>query len=137
MEDHQALARWAADCAEHVLPHFEQAEPTDDRPRLAIEAAHAWARGEISVTAARDAAFAAHEAAREVSQPAARSAARAAGHAAATAHVITHASHSASYAAKAATQAGADEIATVEERDWQYRQLPDHLRAKIFPASTR
>ena len=46
---------FAADCAEHVLPIFERAYPTDDRPRKAIEAARAYARGEISA-AARDAA---------------------------------------------------------------------------------
>ena len=32
-DDHRLLAMWAADCAEHVLHHFEQARPKDDRPR--------------------------------------------------------------------------------------------------------
>ena len=36
-DDHHLLAVWAADCAEHVLHHFEQARPGDDRPRRAIE----------------------------------------------------------------------------------------------------
>ncbi len=26
-QDHGALALWAADCAEHVLPHFEDTHP--------------------------------------------------------------------------------------------------------------
>lgn len=137
MEDHEALALWAADCAERVLTLFEQVHPTDDRPRLAIEAARAWASGQLPMTEAGAAASAAHKAAREAEHPAARSAARAAGHAAATAQVVTHAPHAAAYAAKAATQASEDEMAMVEERDWQYRRLPDHLRAKVFPASTR
>ena len=47
-----------ADCAERVLPIFEREYPTDDRPRKAIAAARAFARGEIDA-AARDAAGAA------------------------------------------------------------------------------
>ena len=47
-EDHRLLALWAADCAQHVLHHFEQARPGDDRPRRAIELGRAWARGEVS-----------------------------------------------------------------------------------------
>ena len=39
--DHRHLARWAATCAERVLPLFQAAEPNDPRPRLAIEAARA------------------------------------------------------------------------------------------------
>src|SRR4029077_21153427 len=46
-DDHRLLAMWAADCAEHVLPHFERAWPRDDRPRRAIDLGRAWARGEI------------------------------------------------------------------------------------------
>ena len=49
---------FAADCAERVLPIFEREYPTDDRPRKAIAAARAFARGEIDA-AARDAAGAA------------------------------------------------------------------------------
>jgi len=45
----RSLALWAADCAERVLPYFEEKYPRDDRPRKAIEAARAWARGEIRV----------------------------------------------------------------------------------------
>ena len=37
----------AADFAERVLPLFEAEYPDDDRPRKAIEAARAYARGEI------------------------------------------------------------------------------------------
>lgn len=99
------LALKAAESAEHVLAHFEVRHPQDDRPRKAIEAARAWARGELAMTKARDAAFAAHAAARDAEHSAARFAARAAGHAAATAHVAGHARHAAAYAAKADTAA--------------------------------
>ncbi len=100
----KALALWAADCAEHVLPFFEKKYPRDKRPRDAVKAARAWARGEITVGHARAAAIAAHAAARDAARnrhPAACAAARAAGHAAATAHVAGHAAHAAAYAAKA------------------------------------
>src|SRR5262245_36630495 len=60
--DHRLLALWAADCAQHVLHLFEQTQPEDDRPRRAIELARAWARGEITMTQARKAAFAANAA---------------------------------------------------------------------------
>jgi hypothetical protein len=57
---------FAADCAERVLPIFERERPGDDRPRKAVEAARAFARGEIdtqTLAAARDAARAAARAA--------------------------------------------------------------------------
>ena len=104
-QDHRSLMRWAADCAEPVLPYFEEQYPKDDRPRKAIEAGRAWARGEIACGAARAAALAAHAAARAAVDPAARAAARAAGHAAATAHAATHAPHAAAYARQSAAAA--------------------------------
>jgi len=57
MRDRRAQAAWAADCAERVLPLLEDVFPGDDRPRKAIEAARAWARGEIRVSEARTAAL--------------------------------------------------------------------------------
>lgn len=99
--DHGSLVLWAADCAEHVLPYFEEKHPKDDRPRNALEAGRCWFRGEISTSEARAAAFAAHAAARDADGGAARAAA----HAAATAHVGTHAAHAANYALTAVTAA--------------------------------
>ena len=127
-QDHRSLALWAAVCAEHVLPHFEEQYPEDGRPRKAIEAARAWAREEIKVGEARTAAFAAHAAAREADEEAARAAARATGHAAATAHAAA----AADYALKAVTHASKD--AAARECDWQYQRLPEHLRPVAFPA---
>jgi hypothetical protein len=79
--EHAALASQAADLAERVLPYFESRHPDDLRPKRAIDAARAWARGEITVGEARDAALGAHDAARETSHSEARAAARVAGHA--------------------------------------------------------
>ncbi len=39
---------FAADCAEHVLPHFEDAYPEDDRPRKAIAAARVFANSNLT-----------------------------------------------------------------------------------------
>ena len=51
--DHRLLAEWAAVCAEHVLPLFQDAVPGDQRPRRAIDAARAWAGGVLSMMDAR------------------------------------------------------------------------------------
>ena len=131
-QDQRLLAFWAADCAGHVLPFFEGKHPQDDRPCKAIEAARAWARGEMACGAARAAAIAAHAAARNDNEDAARAAARAAGHAAATGHMAGHARHAAAYAVKAATAAG---IAPATERNWQRRRLPKRLCPAAFPLS--
>ena len=135
-QDHRSLVLWAADCAEHVLPYFEEKYPKDGRPRKALEAGRAWVRGEIAMSEARAAALAAHAAARDADHAAARAAARAAGHAAATVHVAGHARHAAAYAVTAATDAAVPAAAaasTTKERDWQYRRLPEHLRPVAFP----
>lgn len=136
-QDHRSLVLWAAECAEHVLPYFEEKYPKDNRPRHAIEAGRAWVRCDIAMSEVRAAASAAHAAARDADQGAAR-AARSAGHAAATAHVGTHAAHAANYAVGAATDAAAgptdSTAASAKERDWQHRSLPEHLRPVAFPA---
>jgi len=132
--DHHLLAVWAADCAQHVLHHFEQARPGDDRPRRAIELGRAWARGEITMTQARTAAFAAHAAAREVSG-AAREAAHAAGQAVAVAHVAAHELGAAAYAIRAARAAASEgqRIAAGHlECQWQRAQLPGEIRELVF-----
>jgi len=133
-QDHASLALWAADCAEHVLPRFEDKYPKDARPRRAIEAARTWARGEIRVGEARAASVAAHAAARSADEAAARAAARAAGQAGGTPHMSGHAPHAAAYAAKALTHASESAAFVAEEREWQYRRLPEHLRPVAFPA---
>ena len=126
--NHRRLAIWAADCAERVLPYFEERYPEDNRPRKAIEAARSWAQtGVFKMADVRRAALAAHAAAREVEKDnAARSAARAAGQALATAHVAGHAIAAAIYAATAvrdATNSPDADAAIAKERNWQYQHL--------------
>lgn len=132
-QEQRLLALWAAGCAEHVLPLFEQNHPQDDRPRKAIEAGRAWVRGEMTCGAARAAAIATHAAARTAEEGAARAAARAAGHAAGTAHMAGHARHAAAYAVAATAAAG---TAAATERAWQRRRLPKHLRPAAFPPAS-
>lgn len=53
-QEQRSLALWAADCAEHVLPFFEEKHPQDDRPRKAIEAGRAWVRGKCGAQYQRE-----------------------------------------------------------------------------------
>ncbi len=132
--DHRLLAVWAADCAQHILPCFEQAQPADDRPRKAIEQARAWARGEITMTQARSAGGHAMGAARELSG-AAREAAYAAGQAAVVAHVAAHELGAAAYAIRAARAAAPKaerEEAGRLECLWQRAQLPLEIRELVL-----
>ena len=130
VEDRRLLAAWAAACAERVLPLFEARHPDDDRPRRAVEAARAWARGEIRVGRAREVAVAAHAAARVATDPAARAAARSCGQAVGTAHMGGHARHAADYAATAVDHASSD---AALERAWQYEHIPEAVRSFAYP----
>lgn len=131
--NHRLLALWAASCAEHVLPLFDEAAPGDDRPRQAIELSRAWVRGEITMRQALKIS-AARDAARNVSG-AARFAAYAAAQAVAVAHVAAHELGAAAYAIRAA-QAAADktghEQARLDEGRWQREQLPDEIRDLVL-----
>jgi hypothetical protein len=123
-QEHKALALWAADCAEHVLKHFEKEFPNDKRPRKAIKECRKWARtGVFHMKDVRRASLDAHAAARNADEgSAARFAARAAGQAVATAHAPGHALGAAYYAVK---------IAGDKERAWQRRKLPRKLRKLV------
>src|SRR6266700_3799240 len=133
-DHHHLLALWAATCAEHVLHLFEEAQPSDSRPRHAIEQARAWARGEITMSEARAAGGHAMAAARDLSG-AARHAAYAAGQAAVVAHVAAHELGAAAYAIKAARAAapeGEGESAGRLECRWQRDQLPEAIRELVL-----
>lgn len=132
--DHQLLALWAAACAEHVLHLFESVQPSDPRPRQAIEQIRAWVRGEIRMFQSRAAGGHAMAAARELSG-AARYAAYAAGQAAVVAHVAAHELGAAAYAIKAARAAapeGEGENSGQLECRWQREQLPDEIRELVL-----
>jgi len=134
--DQKTLAVWAIDCAERVLPYFEEKYPNDHRPRKAIVTLQQWIdTGIFKMAIIRKASLDSHAAAREVGEDsAARSAARAAGQAVATAHVPRHSYGSAVYAQQAihrATDSFSADAAVVSERDWQYQRLLDLRKSKI------
>jgi hypothetical protein len=130
--DHRLLALWAALCAEHVLHLFESANPTDLRPRQAIEHARAWVRGDVKMMEARAAGGHAMAAARDKAG-AARHAAYAAGQAAVVAHVAAHELGAAAYAIKAPIAAAPDDDAAGRlECDWQRAQLPEPIRELVL-----
>ena len=131
--DKMVLARWAADCAEHVLPYFEDKYPDDKRPRKAIEALHEWIRtGEFSMKVIRKASLDAHAAAKGKDEADAVFAAHAAGQAVGTAHVVTHAFGSSLYGIRAvAAHTGNVENGLVEERDWQLKLLRKYAKRRI------
>jgi hypothetical protein len=133
-EHHRLLAEWAALCAEHVLPLFEQEQPRDTRPRDAIDIGRAWVRGEVSMSDAHQAAFVANAAARGLPEPA-KFAALAAGQAVAVAHVAAHDLGAAAYAIRAAVasaSAGEAESTRVRERDWQRERIPAEVRELVL-----
>ena len=131
--DHRLLALWAAACAEHVLTVFESVQPSDSRPREAIEQIRAWAFGEIGMSQSRAAGGHAMAAARELRAPS-RHAAYAAGQAAVVAHVAAHELGAAAYAIKAVravTPGPEGERAGRLECRWQREQLPDAIRELV------
>ncbi|MFC0626409.1 putative immunity protein [Kribbella deserti] len=109
-QDLREVTAYAAQCAEVVLEIFEQVRPDDSRPRDAVDAAWAFARGGERGKLLRDTAWAAHRAAREEGvTPAADNVARAAMAAAsaaylhplADAHQVKHILGAAVHAARA------------------------------------
>lgn len=90
-QDHKTLVQWSIDVAPIFLTIFEQ-HSADSRPRQALEAATAWAYGQIKMPIAKKAAHATHNAATEnAASLAAEAAARTMGHVVGTVHVETHA----------------------------------------------
>lgn len=132
--DHHLLALWAANCAEHVLHLFEMVKPDDNRPRLAIELARAWVRGEIPMKEAHKTAFIANAAAKDVNG-AAKEAALSAGQAVAVAHVAAHELGAAAYAIRAVRAVVSEnerDEAGFQECAWQRKQLPDTIRELVI-----
>jgi hypothetical protein len=109
-----ALRHFAADCAEHILPRFEEKYPNDARPRAAIQAARDFADGKIASAASAAALSAASAAALSATAGAAYYAASAASAAArsATAYAAYYAASAASAAALSAALAAASAAAS-------------------------
>ena len=131
---HYLLAIWAAKCAEHVLPYFENEYPEDKRPRKAIESTFSWARGEIKTTESKIAAYYSNNSARGA-VGSAKFAAMSAGQAAVVAHVPAHELGAAAYAIRAIITASKDEekeINCLKENKWQHEQLPEEIKELVL-----
>ncbi|PJJ70696.1 hypothetical protein CLV46_0218 [Diaminobutyricimonas aerilata] len=87
MDELRVVARYAAECAQEVLPVFERTHPADARPRAALDAAWLFAEGARRTMLQRTASLDAHRAAKDAATESARLAARAAGDAAAAAYL--------------------------------------------------
>ena len=134
LDARRILSSWAADCAEHVLPIFEEAVPGDARVRAAIEQARAFAAGSLEARdAVRRRGGRAGAAARAAPTPAATAAAYAAEQAAAVAHMGAHALGAAGYAAKASTLAAGclDDTVTRAEASRQVATMSDAVREAV------
>ena len=129
-QDLRVVARYAAESAEETLPIFEDDHPDDPRPRLAVEAARAFAEGARRTRRQQASALGAHQAAREAATEAARQAACAAGHAAASAYLhplakstqVRHILGAAAHAARAAELAAGGDPSVGPQRIEQARR---------------
>lgn len=135
--ERRTLARWAASCAEHVLPLFRAEGPADETIRDAVRRAFAFSRGESTAATEIRARMVAVKVAGAATSPAGAAAARSAAQAAAVAHLGAHALGAAAYAVKAAALAHpSDPEAAGVERAWQLAQLsvPERLALRRLPA---
>lgn len=129
VEHHLLLARWACNCAGHVM--LLRGEEPDPRIEQVLITAKAWYDGSATVGDARQVSLKAISLANESTNPVLVALARCAGHAAATAHMADHALEAAMYALKAVKLAGKPVEA---EREWQNSQLPEEIRNLILSA---
>lgn len=135
------MARWAAACAERVLPLFDADAAADavaqEQVRDALARARAYASGQG--TAAEEIAkrMVAVKAASAATTPAGAAAARAVAQAAAVAHMAAHALGAAAYAVKAVSLANPGQPERVQEEvRWQLEHLSDQERSvlRLLPA---
>jgi hypothetical protein len=128
-EDRRAVAGWAADCAERVLPLFEAEAPDDDRARDGIARTRAFARGDLDAASEIRRRFTAGRAAASATSPAGKAAARAAGQASGVAHMGAHALGAAAYAVRAAELAGPG--SGTAEIAWQVSVMSEPVRTAL------
>ena len=115
--DRQLLVAAACDCAELALPYVPSGE---DRPRIAIETARKWIRGEATLEEVQAASYASSDA----------SFASDASYAASSASSASSYASSASYAASSASYAS-DAADAASARETTHRQCADIVRKHI------
>lgn len=131
--ERRILARWAARCAQRVLPLFEPISADDRRIPEALARAHAFGAGQSTASAEIRLRLVAVKAAGAATDPAGAAAARAVAQAAAVAHMGAHALGAAAYAVRAVTLAHPDRRPEVaqEELRWQVAELTDEARLAL------
>ena len=87
----RALILWALELAEETVLELESGYPDDHRSREAVEAARAWAAGEIKMPLAKRAILDCHAMAKELTDPADIARCHAVGQACSTVHTEGHA----------------------------------------------
>ena len=90
-QKHRTLVKWALDCAQVPLVRFETRYPDEPRPRAALAACEAWARGQIKMPEAKRAILAAHAVAKAIEDKECIALVHAIGQAGSTVHTETHA----------------------------------------------
>lgn len=135
-QDLREVTAFAAMCAEAALGTFEADQPDDSRPRDAVEAAWAFARGGERGKALRDTASAALKAAKATNTTAAREAAWAAMSAAAAAylHPLAKATQVKHILGAGAHAARAAELVAHDDRSVGTRHL-EHVVRRATPSA--
>ena len=127
--DRKKLVLAACACARTALKYVPVGE---DRPRIAIETAEAWTRGEATIEQVRTAARAASAAADAAADAAASAAADAASAAARAAYAAARAAYAASAAASAAAHAAAHAAARKDIADIVRKIIPFSVICKAI-----
>lgn len=90
-QDHRVMVLWALSLAEETVEKLERKYPDEKRPREALEAAQAWAAGEIKMRPAQRKILDCHAAAKSISSREDMALFHAVGQACAVVHTAGHA----------------------------------------------
>lgn len=90
-QNRRTLVLWAFELSEESVMRLEDARPAEARPREALEAARAWAAGDIKMPLARRKILDCHAVAKELADPEAIALCHAVGQACSVVHTAGHA----------------------------------------------
>lgn len=90
-QSHRTIVLWAFDLAEETVKKLEAIYPTENRPRLALEAAKLWAAGSIKMPIAQKEILNCHAVAKDLSSLEDIALCHAVGQACSTVHTAGHA----------------------------------------------
>lgn len=90
-QSHRALVLWALDLADESVTQLASRYPNDSRPREALDAACAWAAGEIKMRQAQQKILACHAVAKDIDNREDIAMCHAVGQACSVVHTVGHA----------------------------------------------